>query len=217
MNILSLLLLIPLMASSLVTRANTDTDTLFHPSLKIGVDVSGFARNLLEPETMAFEISADLEWQKNWFAAIEAGFLDIDIKKTTHNYKAEGYFLRAGIDYNLLQKNMEENPGIVYGLLRYGVSNTKHEAPEINIHNPYWGGVSTSIPSEVIWSHWFELGGGLKTRLAGNFYVGWTLRARFLMAKSSPLAMEPYYIAGFGKFDDKPSVMVHYYIYYKIF
>lgn len=194
-----------------------DTDTLFHPSARVGIDLSGFARNLLEPETISYEFSADLEWRQNWFAAIETGFLAIDITKDTHNYAAGGYFLRTGIDYNVLRNNAQERAGIVYGLLRYGFGYTNHEAPEITISNPYWGDINTAIPKEDIWSHWFELGGGIKTRLAGNIYMGWTLRARFLIYKSSPLSMEPYYLAGFGKYNDKPSVMVHYYIYYKLF
>ncbi len=194
-----------------------ENDTLFHRSLRIGADVSGFARNLIEPEIMSYEFSADLEWAKNWFIAMESGFLDVNINKPTHNYSAGGYFLRAGLDYNLLQKPELDELGIVFGAIRYGVSNTRHEAPEIVIGNTYWGNVNTSMPIENIWSHWFELGGGIKTKLIGNVFIGWSIRARFLLHKSSSAAMEPYIISGFGKYNDKPAVMVHYYVYYKIF
>jgi hypothetical protein len=215
MNIFRYLYLLLLLIYSLYSSGQNDT--LFHRSLRIGADVSGFARQLLEPEIIYYELHADMEWTPNWFMAAEIGLLDVNINKPTHDYFAGGYFLRAGFDYNLLQRPDIGQIGIAYGSLRYGFSNTNHEAPEIIISNVYWGEVNSSIPAENIWSHWFELGGGLKTKLFGNVYVGWSLRARFLLYKSRSISMEPYYIAGFGKYKDKPSVMVHYSIYYRLF
>lgn len=194
-----------------------ENDTLFHRSLRIGVDVSGFVRNLIEPEVMSYELSADLEWSKNLFIALESGFIDLNINKPTHDYFAGGYFLRAGLDYNMLQKPELNELGIVFGALRYGMSNTWHEAPEIVIGNTYWGNVNTSMPSENIWSHWLELGAGIKTKLVGNVFIGWSIRTRFMLHKSSSAAMQPYYISGFGKYNDKPQVMLHYSVYYKVF
>jgi len=48
-----------------------------------------------------------------------------------------------------------------------------------------------------------------------NIHIGWSLRVRFLVYKSSTPGMEPYSLSGFGKNEGKPAVMVHYYIYYK--
>ena len=215
MNISRYLFLLPLMICSLSSAG--ENDTLFHRSLRIGADISGFVRQLIEPETIFYEIHADMEWSPNLFLATEIGLLDVNISKPTHDYYAGGYFLRAGIDYNLLQRPDTDKLGIAYGSLRYGFGNTHHEAPDILINNIYWGNVNSRIPTENIWSHRLELGGGLKTKLFGNVYVGWSLRVRFLLYKSTSIAMEPYYISGFGKYNDKPSAMVHYAIYYKLF
>ena len=190
-------------------------DSLFNPGLMIGVDVSGFARNYLSPETMAWEVSADKEWRRNWFAAVEAGGLSINILKESHTYKAGGYFVRMGINYNLIDRSDMENVGMVYGLTRYGYGRINHEAPDITIGNHYWGNTQTAIPSERAHAHWFEMGGGLKARLIGNVFIGWTIRTRFLIYLSETSGMEPYTISGFGKNQGRPSVMVHYHIYYR--
>lgn len=191
------------------------SDTLFSPSLRLGADVSGLVRYYFEPETMSLELSADYEWRKDWFVTAEAGMLDIDIRRETHNYLANGYFLRAGADYNILNKHTLSRTGIVYASLRYGYGLLNHEAPGITISMPYWDDFNTGISNETIHAHWLETGGGIKTRLAGNIYLGWTLRARFMLYRSPSPGIDPYYISGFGKIKNNPAVMVHYYIYYQ--
>lgn len=190
-------------------------DSLFSPGLRIGADLSGFARNYFEPETMAWEVSTEMEWRRNWIAVLEGGGLHVAVKKTSHSYMAKGYFFRAGIDYNLIDRPDMENVGMVYALTRYGFGRLRHEASNILIYNDYWGDYESSIAPETGFAHWFEIGGGLKTRLAGNFFIGWSVRARFLLHLTDTQGMEPYYISGFGKNEGKPSVMVHYYLYYK--
>lgn len=190
-------------------------DTLSSPGLRIGLDLSGFARNYLEPETMTWELAAAMEFRRNWFAALEGGWLDIDIKKPSHNYKAKGYFIRAGVDYNFIDRPKMRNQGVAYGLIRYGFGITRHEAYGITIANPYWGEFEANVPGENAAAHWLETGGGIMARMFWNIHIGWSLRVRFLVYKSSTPGMEPYSLGGFGKNEDKPAVMVHYYIYYK--
>lgn len=210
LNYFILLLLLPV--SQMLSG---QSDTLFSPSFRFGADVSGLVRYYFEPETMSYEFSADYEWKHNWFAAAEAGMLNINIQRETHNYQANGYFLRTGVDYNLLKNTTISRIGIVYASLRYGYGLLNHKAPGITISMPYWDDYHTGISAETIHAHWLETGGGLKTRLAGNFYIGWSLRARFLLYRSASPGIDPYYLSGFGKMKSNPSVMVHYYIYYQ--
>ncbi len=190
-------------------------DSLFSPGIMIGADMSGFARYYFSPETITWELSADKEWRRNWFAAMEGGALAINILKDSHNYRARGYFVRMGVNYNLVDRPDMENTGMVYGLTRYGYGRMNHEAPDITIGNAYWGNTQMAIPSESAHAHWFEIGGGLKAKLIGNVFIGWTIRTRFLIHLTKTSGMEPYYISGFGKNQGRPVVMVHYYLYYK--
>lgn len=190
-------------------------DTLFNPGLRLGVDLSGLVRNYMEPEAMSWEASAGMEWSRNWFAAIEGGGTHIDIQRQTHNYRANGFFIRTGIDYNLIDRPDMAGVGSVYALARYGIGRINHEAPGVIISNTYWGDYQTAVPAESAYAHWFETGGGLRTKLIGNFFAGWTIRARFPLFLKETQGMEPYYISGFGKNSGRPVVMLHFSLYYQ--
>jgi hypothetical protein len=191
-------------------------DTLvFRPTVSLGYDLSGLARNYFEPEVMVHGISGSFEWQPNWFAAIEAGNLDVAIARETHNYDARGLFFRAGVNYNLLQKNPSMKGEEIFLSFRYGFGTLSHEAPRIIINDPYWGSVEGAFEAARYSAHWAEIGGGLKTKLFWNLYLGWDLRIRLMLARKPGSDMDPYYISGFGKNDGNTSVMLHYSLFYK--
>ncbi len=214
MNILKYFYLLLLLLVSLSLRAQNDT--IFSPRLRLGADISGLARFYFEPEIIAWEVAADFEWRKNWFVAAESGALHVDIFRETHNYKANGAFFRLGADYNVLQNNMLSDLGIVVVSARYGFGQLSQEAPTVIISMPNWDPFTTDISREPFFAHWFEIGGGIKTRLFGQVFMGWNLRTRFMIHQTTSPGMDPYMISGFGKNTGKASVMVHYYLYYRI-
>lgn len=195
-------------------RANNDAD--YSPSVRVGLDVSGFARQLVEPETMFREISLDVEWKYNYFVAVEAGLLDIDVQKQTHRYMAGGYYLRLGPDFNVLGRKPEAPNDLVLLSLRYGFSKLDHEAPFILIPDSYWGDFQTAVESESYRAHWVEAGISLKTELGYNIFIGWSLRGKLLLYNTREAEMEPYFIGGFGKTGRNTGLMLHYHIYYRI-
>jgi hypothetical protein len=209
MNILRYLF--PLLLTTFSTGVFAGQDTIFVPSAGWGVEVSGLARHFLEPETMRWEFSAEYEWKQNWFAVAEAGWNNIQIVKPTHEYESGGAFFRAGADLNLLQRNTRDKALLS---ARYGFGRLHHQAPFILIEDPYWGNMETSVPREIIRAHWLELGGGMKAQIAGNFFLGWTLRARWLISSGRSQEMTPYYISGYGKNTSNLIVAFHYSIYY---
>lgn len=209
MNILKYIFLLLLLISSM--RAQAEQDSLFVPSAGFGVEVSGLARHFLEPEIMSWGFSAEYEWERNWFAVLESGWNDIQIGRPTHEYESGGIFFRAGADYNILQRNTRDRALLS---ARYGYGRLHHQAPFILIEDAYWGNLESSLPAETIGAHWLELGGGLTAQIAGNFFAGWALRARWLIGTSGQQAMKPYYISGYGKNTSKLIVAFHYSVYY---
>ncbi len=214
MNILRYFFLIPLLAISKQLYAGNDT--LYTPSVRFGVDVSGFARQMVEPETFSLEASIDAEWRNNHFAVLEAGMLSVDMEKETHRYQANGYFLRIGHDFNILGRKSENPNDLVLLSVRYGFSSISHEAPFVEIHDPYWGSYHTFLPSEQYRAHWLEAGVGLKTELWRNIFIGWSLRGRLLLTTTRNTEMEPYFIGGFGKSNGPASLSLLYHFSYRI-
>lgn len=201
---------------SLSLSLQAANDTLFASSVRIGMDVSGFARQFVEPETIFREVSLDVEWKHNYFAVLEAGLLDIDVEKETHRYQADGYYIRIGADFNILWRSPEAPNDLVLLAVRYGFSTLSHEAPFIVIPDAYWGDYQTSVETENYRAHWIEAGIGLKTELWHNIFIGWNLRGRLLLHNTREPEMEPYFIGGFGKAGGNTSLMLHYHIYYRI-
>jgi hypothetical protein len=201
---------------SLPAKAQEKADTLiFRPALSLGYDISGLVLNLIEPEVFLHGISAGFEWRPSWIAALEVGNMDIGVERESHTYDAKGVFFRAGVNYNLLQKNPKMPGEEIFLSFRYGFGTLTHEAPRIIINDPYWGQIEGSFEKAGYSAHWAEIGGGLKTRLFWHFYLGWDLRLRLMLARNPGSEMNPYYISGFGKNKGNSAVMLHYSVYYK--
>ncbi len=216
MNIFKYLFLIPFLAISLTAMAEAENDTLFVPSLRLGVDVSGFARHLIEPETITGEITLDLEWRKSHFFVAEGGLLQVDVEKETHIYQADGYFIRIGADFNILERNPDSPNDVVLLSLRYGYGKLEHEAPFIMIASPYWGNRETAISAESYRAHWLEAGIGLKTEIWRDIFMGWSLRGRLMLSDTSSPAMDPYFVSGFGKSGNNTNLTLHYHVMYRV-
>jgi hypothetical protein len=194
--------------------ATAQIDTLFTPAARIGVDVSGFARHLIEEETLPVEFSFDYEWQQNYFAAAEVGWLNVDVNRDTHRYNAQGFFFRTGVDIGILGGDIQNPNDHVLISLRYGYGRLKQEAPYILISDAYWGDYETSVDPETYHAHWIEAGLGMKTSIWSNLFIGWSLRGRVKLGSTSDPNMEPYFISGYGK-TNNAALMLHYSIYYR--
>ena len=213
MNILRYILL--LLAIAACNHLFAQGDTLYRPAIRLGIDVSGFARELVEPEISTREISLDYEWRDNFFAVLEAGISSVETEKESHIYQAKGRFIRAGADFNLLGARPGSLNDLVLISVRYGYSSMEHEAPFLVIPDPFWGDYQSTIAPEEFRAHWLEAGLGLKTELFSNIFIGWGLRGRVLLSRSGT-EMEPFLIGGFGKPGNNTSLMLHYHISYRI-
>lgn len=213
--LLCCLLLATLPAAKAATQAESPRDTIFVPSLRIGIDMSGFARQIVEPETLPLEFSADFEWRENMFAAVEGGWLNVDVDRETHRYRAKGFFVRTGADFNLLKGSVQNPNDVIIISLRYGYGKIQHEAPHIVIQDSYWGDFITKADKESYAAHWLEAGLGMKAEIWNNLFLGWSLRGRLRVISTSDPTMEPYFISGFGK-SNNTALTFHYSILYRI-
>jgi len=195
----------------------TEPDTIpFHPTITLGYDVSGQVMRLLNPEASGHGITLNFEWRPHWMAVLEAGATKIEIREEKHSYFSQSRFLKAGVNYNLLQKQPLLRDDQIFLLLRYGFGWLNHEAPHIIIKDGYWGEASISFEKAKVMSHWAEIGGGLRTRLAGNIFIGWDIRLRLMLAQNLGSGPTPFYVSGFGRNHNNTSAAFQYFIYYKI-
>ncbi len=187
-----------------------------NPYIRLGIDVSSVMRNILEPEVQQYEISFDTGIKLNWFATAEAGFMNVSSERETFAYKSNGYFLRLGAEYNLLNRkpDPDKNNLVLIGA-RYGYSFLQHRSPFFFVENEYWGDHTGSINSSFFNLHWMELTGGVKTEVLPNLFLGWTIRVRVRIFGSRDPELQPYYIPGFGHGDRTNPATVLYSIMYR--
>jgi hypothetical protein len=217
MSILKYFFLLILLISNSIFGQEKEEIVIFSPAIRIGFDGSGLIYRLLQPETMQLEFSADFEFKPNWFAAAEAGYLDIDIYRNNFDYSADGLFLRLGVDYNVLKRKEAESNEAVLISIRYGYSGLSHSADRINLVDPYWGDFTTALETEILNSHWIELGFGLKTELFRNLFLGWSVRGRYLLYQTQEPTLEPYNLPGFGAIrKNNTGISLHYLIAYRL-
>ncbi len=185
------------------------------PFVRLGIDLSSIARQFIETEVRQYEISLDSEIWYNWFAILEGGLFDVKGGRTDFTYGQQGFFMRAGMDYNLLKRDYQKQNDRVLVGLRYAYSSMTHYADNFYISNPYWGDYSGSIDETGFQVHWLEFSGGIKTEILRNLYLGWNLKARVRLYETRDAEIRPYYFGGYGHSKRRAPVMAHFSIYYK--
>ena len=114
--IISMLLLLPMFCNA--------QDTTRYPinameGIRIGIDVSKLLLPLIyKGERVGFEATVDMHIKDNFFATVEAGFLNVNLnRKPDYHYRENGLYGKIGADYNLLkftQKSATRKYGIKY-------------------------------------------------------------------------------------------------------
>lgn len=114
----------------------------------------------------------------------------------TYRSPVSPYF-RIGANYNFLYNS---NPDYqVFAGLRYGFSSFSYSVDNVILNDTYWDEQSRfNIPSQRSTAGWLEVTGGLRVKLVGPLYAGWTVKYQTMLHQSKAQYGKPYYIPGFG-------------------
>lgn len=168
--------------------------------LRIGAVISDIPQHYLNPYRTDVEFQGDLRVDTSWYAAVDAGWNRTHLNNPgVYEYKANGYFLRIGADYNLLKPTYPQEANIIYGGFRYGIARMRRSIPQYQVVGPYWGNVNGSFAPKTLLPMWGELILGLKVEVLNNFFMGWSLHTRILITQHVDKDVRPYLIPGFGK------------------
>jgi hypothetical protein len=185
--------------------------------LRLGTDISRFSLYYFDPARKAYEFSADFEIRRDLYLTGEYGMQTVSFDKNIYKYNSEGNYFRIGIDHNFLKSERPEEYEMTFIGIRYGYSRMKHSADSIIIPENYWGGITDlNIPESVYNAHWVEFVAGIRAELFQNFFLGWSLRARILLAHTKNQYMEPYNIPGYGNGSKKGNFGFNFSVYYRI-
>lgn len=173
-------------------------DTLRSFGPRLGIDLARFLYILADPSETGAEASVDVEIFRNIYPVFELGYSRISESKELFDYQSGGMYARAGVDYNFLRmKDRSVHHSFTLGF-RYGMAVFSHKIEQVLISNAYWGDYLPEPYENNLRAHWLELVGGMKAEVLPNFFLGWSLRYKFLMNPDMDPFMAPELVPGYG-------------------
>jgi len=133
----------------------------------------------------------------NYFFVAEYGFEQIDRGTIeTYNYENNGSYWRIGPEVNFLKYDQLGN-SLTFGL-RFAQSNFNDQI-EFQSVGPFGElGITESNPNAR--ATWAEMTAGLNVRVWKGFYMGYTIRFKFLRSVKNTGDFTPYDIPGWGQY-----------------
>jgi len=210
--LLLLLLVLPL----LLTPSVWGQDTLRTYGPRVGIDVSRLAYLFVDPVQIGAEFSLDAELFPDIYPVLEGGYTTISETGDLYNYSAGGTYARLGVDYNLFPAEDRSIHHTITAGARYGISFFSHRAQQVKIPSNYWGEYILDSYSNKLTGHWLELVGAVKTEVAANFFLGWSVRYKILLNPEMDDLVTPRLVPGYGQGTGERGFGFTYQILYKI-
>ena len=180
---------------------------------KFGVNVDRFSDFQFKPERFSYEGSFDFNLNNKYFGVIEAGYSEINFKKDNYNYQSDGYFVKLGMEYNMLKKYPTDFLGVG---IKIGMADFNQQADNVIIEDSHWGSFTTNVDSRNYNAYWLEASLGVKGEIFKNIYLGWSALVRIKVSGGNDRSFQPYDIPGFGNGSKKLDLGANYYILYQI-
>lgn len=184
--------------------------------MRFGCDLTRFAVGEFQSGRKAIEFSWDTEVKSDLFYTVELGLESTTKDNNSIRYKSDGFYGRLGFDHNILKRDQVKKRDIVYIGLRYGFYRITQQTDWYMIPGSHQGDTITgSFSSKSLNGHWLEAVFGVKVELFKNFYLGASLRPRFLLFSKKDINY-PCYMPGFGNGANKSSFGITYSAYYQV-
>jgi len=191
--------LILLFISSFTGYSQEKAEVWRYEGPRVGIDLSRFLLPFMQKSKRnGWEIQADVPYKGNYFPTFEFGMQWFDDQRDGFHYKNNGTYARLGVDMNIIKFESLRDHDLLFVGARYGFSVFNHQTDDIKYSN-YWGSITSSVPRLIMNAHWAELVFGMKGELLTNFFLGWTLRAKFPISVTADPNIKPYIIPGIGK------------------
>ena len=213
--IISLLVIIGYSGSEAGAQ-NQPPDTVIVPlKVRAGADIMGPVIYLIDRNNLNIEgyVSVDLNAKTGIF--LGAGYSDYKYSQYNYEYLSKGYFVKAGVDFNLLKPEASRGKYWAGIGLRYGLSSFTSEIPSFE-YDSYWGTTITTIPASSSMGHYLEVAPGFRAEIFNNFSMGWSVNIRALLHTGTGKDLRPIYFPGYGAGDESISFGINYFLSWNI-
>jgi len=185
--------------------AREQRDSTIYQGVILKLDLFTPAYELLRTKgrLQSYELSASVRLKNHFYPTLEGGFCTGSLATDSATHKGTGGFMRVGMDFNGLRKNVTSPNAVLVGL-RVGAAYQNFALlglSESSLDRAEGGGPDRY--GNKRWDAWIELTAGCNVNIVSGFYMGWQLRVKFLLTYSRKEGQAmPYYIPGFGDITD---------------
>jgi len=170
--------------------------------IRIGIDLSKPINSFFQKETKGLELVADIRVLRNYYAAIELGFLDKTTNEDYINFTTKGSYIKAGVNYNAY-KNWKGMTNEIYVGLRYGLSFFDQT---LNSYTPNVNGtyfipeiVEPNTEFKDLTAQWVEFIFGMKVEIFNNLYLGASVSFNNMISTTDPKNFKNLQVPGFNR------------------
>lgn len=194
-------------------QAKAQQKDLYIPSaVRVGVDAAGITSTLLNNGRTKYGVEADVDFNRFYLVG-DYGKSTLQISEPSFDYKNDGNFYRIGVDVDFLPYNKDYS--VFFFGVRYAGASFSEQLTR-NVPDSLYGGGTVHFQNPSVTAHWIELTSGLKVRLIGQVYMGYTFHVALDRKITGSTNIYTYDIPGFGKAQFKNRWSFDYYIYYRI-
>ena len=154
-------------------------------------------------EWQDYEMAVSVRLKDRYYPTLEGGYAFGRKGGEDNDTRFRGVFMRVGMDFNGLRKNIHSPHALLIGLRlgtachQYDYTDTGETALQPPIVQET--GLQSTCNRYKRWDVWGELVGGCNVQIASGFYMGWHLRLKVLMTrKKNGNDPRSNYIPGFG-------------------
>jgi hypothetical protein len=180
-------------------------------SVKIGLDLHSYSRNLWDENKIFQEIQVDIDF-RHYLLALEFGTSEVNENGEGFSYQNKGSYFRVGPDMNFLYS--AENHHAVFVGFRYATSSYDDQL-DYDTEDAF-GTTRISASNDNAKAQWAELVTGTKVNVWKGLFIGFAIRYKFLKSVKSG-DLDPHWIPGFGenRMDDNDQFGFSYYLWWR--
>ncbi len=180
-------------------------------ALRIGLDASRLVEQAVAPDKQFYEVNADLSIG-NYFLVADFGAGSHLQEKEEFNYELKGNYFRLGADFNFIPDNKNNN--VLFIGVRYARSSYSEKLDAV-FASPVFGAFPVDYDRPAT-ARWFEGVAGMKARVWGGLFLGYTLRYKLGLKTHAAGSFASYEVPGFGRVGDGNTFAFNYHISYRI-
>lgn len=184
-------------------------------SIRAGIEITGPVIYLINKDLFNMEAFASFDLNERHSLFLAGGISDFSYSQYNYDYTCTGFYIKTGVDFNLLKPQV--SAGKYWGGigLRYGISSFSSETSSF-WHDNYWGRTSSSLPRAANWGHYIEISPGFRAEMFRHFSMGWSISLRRLLYSGAGKDLRPIYFPGFGSAANPYSAGIGYYFSWNI-